>query len=175
MYTNDFSTNPFNAKILPEAVFIIYFYFCAMSIQKKQRPWLPFHVFCKKNPFNGKILPAAVLITGSPPLVRFLLVRISNQYGFLKPKNSTIFLISAVFPTNFEKFERINRNFSEIFLNRFFFQNFLENLQLFSSIMMYFNLFLHQKQKELRLKSNRHTKKSFSSSTFYEKGGLLVS
>jgi hypothetical protein len=41
--------------------------------------------------------------TGGPPLVRFLLVRISNYYGFLKPQNRTIFLISTVFFNILEK------------------------------------------------------------------------
>ena len=55
----------------------------------------------------------------------------------------------------------------------FFFQKFLEHFLLFSSIRMYFNSFLHQKQKKLRLESNRHTKIFFCSSTFNEKRGLM--
>ena len=52
MYTNDFSTNPFNAKILPEAVFIIYFYFCAMSIQKKAKALASLPCFLQKKSFQ---------------------------------------------------------------------------------------------------------------------------
>ena len=48
---------------------------------------------------TGEII-SKKLTTGGPPLVRFLIVRIFNSYGFLKPNNSTIFLISTVFSTN---------------------------------------------------------------------------
>ena len=74
--------------------------------------------------------------TGSPPLVRFLLVRISNQYGFLKPKNSTIFLISTVFSTNSEKILKITRKISEKFSVAFFF------LKIFVKVSFFFSFAL---------------------------------
>jgi hypothetical protein len=41
--------NPFNGKILPEAVLIIYFYFCSMSIQKSKGLGFPSTFFEKKS------------------------------------------------------------------------------------------------------------------------------
>ena len=40
--------NPFNGKILPGAVLIIYFYFCAMNIQKSKGLGFPSTSFAKK-------------------------------------------------------------------------------------------------------------------------------
>ena len=42
---------------------------------------------------------AKIWVTGGPPLVQFLIVRISNWFGFLEYKNLNIFLISMVFST----------------------------------------------------------------------------
>ena len=142
------------------------------------------HKLTQGKPYVARIhvlrnLTRKNLYTGSPPLVRFLIVRISNQYGFSKTKNSTIFLVSTVFSTNLENFWKFLMKKIRFFLFMVFFQIFVILFQLLCVEYLYvfyleFVIFNDSEDIEFQ-KHSRHTKNLFQYYFFTKKRGLLIS
>ena len=81
--------------ILPASLVLAMFAFPSNFVQK-QVSKLGCPSF-RKDISKVQINHCKIAYTVGSPLEWFLLVRISNQYDFFKPKNHTIFLISTVF------------------------------------------------------------------------------